>query len=251
MSVRNGPIRHSEDLTDEVALAAIEDRNKALRHLDELDIESLTGYSSETLEIIKQRMTELTEPNFISLIHSDAHLDQFFHEEGGAVAEIVDYDSIREGDPMADLGRFVASLRDWCRQYGASDGTEIELTRAMVRGYERAREEDGMISNQDELDVMRVVSYELRLHLIKLKGFGELRSILGNIGNELGLKEYQIIDPENDQARVIDNLLTPEQKEQLAKLRLLSDELKDIMVYLPHSSSEMSGQNDQETHLAA
>lgn len=225
-------IERGEDPAKEVVAQAMTDRDKAIRHLDELAVADLLDLQPEEIEAIKERIVELTVPEYVSLIHGDAHLDQFFHEEGGATVEIVDYDDVREGDPMADLGRLIASQREWCARYGVGRDLEIGLTRAIVRGYESTRRESGLSSDNEELDVMRVVAYELRLHLVKLKGFKELRQRLQEVGSKISLSENEIIQASEDQESVIQQYLSIEEQVKLGDLRVISGELGDILQYL-------------------
>lgn len=245
------PILSADDITAEVAENATMDREKINRHLEELSVASLVGMDPETVAAIKDRVKEFTEPEYVSLIHGDAHLDQFFHEDGGASVEIVDYDDVREGDPMADLGRVISSQRDWCREYKASPELEIKLTRSIAKGYASARQESGLVPNGEELDMMRVVAYELRLQLVKLKNFGELRQKLKVVEAHLGLDEHEIAVANGDQATVIDQYLYPNDRQKLAAMRVVTAELTDIMQYLRPIPSVESSSDDHTMQQAA
>ncbi|CAN5609283.1 hypothetical protein BH23PAT2_BH23PAT2_10170 [soil metagenome] len=169
----------SQSADEDIVQDVLVDRQKMLKHIDELSLQSLLGLDDVQVEALKYQISNITTPEYIAVIHADAHLDQFFYGEGSLV-EIVDYDDVREGDPMADLGRAIASLRDWCRSYDIDFDTEIELTRSIARGYEHQRKESGLGTEQ-EMDSMRAVGYEMRLYLVQLKQHSELREKLSNI----------------------------------------------------------------------
>lgn len=226
------PIVSLDGLSEQLVVDVTTDRDKILRHIDELSVASLVDMDIETMDAIKDRVKEFTQPEYVSLIHGDAHLDQFFHEDGGATVEIVDYDDIREGDPMADLGRLISSQRDWCREYGASSELEIKLTRAIAAGYGSVRQESGLLPDSEELDMMRVVAYELRLYLIKLKGFSELRQKMTPIEAQLGLSEHEVVVAGGDQAVIIDQYLSFNNQAKLHDLRVITAELTDTLTYL-------------------
>jgi len=245
------PIKGVDDLTEEVVDEALEDREKIHKHMGELKIAELLGFSSEEIEVIAAKIDEFTEPEFISLVHGDPHLDNFFHEEGGANVEIVDYDDIREGDPMADLGRSLQSLRYWCEQYGADKDLEFDLTRSLARGYESKRKESDLIHGDRELDPKRVVVYGLRLELVQLKSYSELRSKLGGIGDELGMSEYEIINASEEQEPIIEQGLSVDDRESLKSLRTLISDLRDALMYLRPVVAQESGEADDNLQLAA
>lgn len=232
------PIDSTDDMTQQIATDVLVDREKALRHVDELAVGSLLGLSPEQIQQLKDRIVELTQPEYVALIHGDAHLDQFFHEVGGSTVEIVDYDDVREGDPMADLGRLISSQRYWCEQYEAPKDLEFALTRAIVRGYETTRRESGLSASFEELDVMKVVAYELRLYLVKLKAFTELRQKLQPIGHELSLSESEILRADDDTQAVVTQRLSAQDRQSYAALRHISSELDLILTYLRPPANE-------------
>ncbi len=221
-----------DDLSEESVAEVLTDRDKIMKHLDALGVVELTGMETAEIDAIKDRVSQLTEPEFVSLVHGDAHLDQFFHEEGGATVEIVDYDDIREGDPMADLGRLISSQRKWSEEFGVPRETEIEITKAIVEGYEVTRRESGLSSEFEELDPMRVVVYELRLNLIKLKNFTELREKITTIGEQISMTESEILNSDSEQSRVVGSYLSEEEQKQLTELVSTKNELQSILTYL-------------------
>ena len=245
------PILATTDLTEQVVNDVTTDRDKIMRHLDELSVASLVDIDAVDINGIKERVKEFTVPEYVSLIHGDAHLDQFFHEEGGATVEIVDYDDIREGDPMADLSRLISSQRDWCRTYGASRELETHLTREVAEGYTSVRKESGLLPDSEELDMMRVVTYELRLQLVKLKNFSDIRQKMTIVGAHLGLSEHEVVTSTEDQAIVIDSYLSSDDQKKLQSLRVVTSELTDILTYLRPVQGAEPAQDEHTVDLAA
>jgi hypothetical protein len=245
------PVKGMDDLPLDVVEHTIIDQEKVIKHIEDLKVSELIDLEPQEIEAIEHRIVQLTEPEYVSLVHGDAHLGQFYHEKGGATVEVVDYDDIREGDPMADLARLIASQRDWCQAYGASDELDTELTRAIARGYESTRRESDLIPGEGEVDSMRVVAYELRLYLVKLKAFGDLRQELKVLGGELGLDESEIMTASKDQDVVINRSLSPKQRSELVYLRSLASEIKDIMLYLRPIRQEERHETEHRELIAA
>ena len=245
------PIKDVDDLTEEVADEALEDREKIHKHMEQLKIAELIGLKMEDVQAVGNQIDKFTEPDFISLVHGDPHLDNFFYENGGAAVEIVDYDDIREGDPMADLGRSLQSLRYWCEQYGADKDLETELTRSLVGGYESKRKESELIDGERELDPKRVIVYGLRLDLVQLKSFGDLREKLDQTAKNLGMTENQIVFAAGDREPLIEQGLTVEENQRLKSFRRISSDLRDALEYLKPDSDQGFGQVDDNLALAA
>ncbi len=221
-----------DDLDEEIVDQVLEDREKIHKHMGQLKVDELLGFNEEDMQHIGAEIDEYTEPKFVSLVHGDPHLDNFFHEEGGASVEIVDYDDIREGDPMADLGRSLQSLSDWCHKYNTGRDLEFDLTRSLVRGYESKRKESDLIYGDREMDPIRVVVYGLRLELVQLKSYTDLRSRLSVLGSEMGLTERQVIEASEAQEPLIEQRLNPDEISSLNSLRKLTGDLKDALSYL-------------------
>jgi len=216
------------------------DVTKIKKHLSQLEVGGLLGVDDEQIEGVLQRVGEVTAPEYVSLVHADAHLDQFFYAEDGSLVEIVDYDDIREGDPMADLGRVLSSLRDWSAESGADFDTETELTRSIITGYESTRHED-FATTEGEMDYMRVVAYELRLRLVQLKQFDHLREYLLAIATDTHLVESDVILT-NDESiiRLVESQLTDSQVAEYKRLQRISKDLNQIISYLTPVRTELA-----------
>lgn len=224
---------------EEQAAYAEEDTKKILKHLSELGVQSLVGGSAELMKGVRQRIEEFTLPSFVSLIQADAHLDQFFYSSGSLV-EIVDYDEVRLGDPMSDVARAMGSLRFWCHTYGIAQDQEANLTRALINGYCTERHDD---SYQDisELEQKRIVAYLLRINLLQLKGYTEIRAKLSDVAEKLSCAESDLIFPKQayignmereDEDENIKFYLSPEEYDQLRKLRYTAREIYNGILYL-------------------
>ncbi len=244
------PISKNDNLPEGVVDAALKDRKKIHKHIEQLDVAGLVGLSSEDMDAVLGAIDEFTEPIFISLVHGDSHLDNFFHEQGGAFVEIVDYDDICEGDPMTDLGRTLQSLRYWCEQFSIGDEVELCLTRSFVRGYESIRIESELIDGKGELDPQRVVVYGLRLVLVQLKLFSGLREKLGKIGENLGMSECEIMTAPELQSAMIEVNLTEDERIKFVTLRRLESNLRETLLYFRPVSEIESFEVDDKIQVA-
>lgn len=208
------------------------DTEKEIRHIESLQLARLLGLDEVQREKLEQAIHNLTAPEYVSLVHADAHVDQFFYAEGQDLVQIVDYDDIRLGDPMADVSRIISSLREWSLATDIGDDTEIALTRAIASGYESVREQSS--DGPRELDTMRVVAYELRLHLVKLKGFEELRQkVLPLIETQLHMSESMFFDDSfDDSLKVLSEQLTTIEQTRLKELKSLKTQMQRITTYL-------------------
>ncbi|PJA86710.1 MAG: hypothetical protein CO141_03300 [Candidatus Moranbacteria bacterium CG_4_9_14_3_um_filter_42_9] len=119
-------------------------------------------------------MDELTREDYISIVHGDAHLGQFVSAPDKSLMTIVDYDTVSEGDPMADIARSLSSLRSWSQQTGIEKETENKLTRSLMQGYRSTRIEQPN-PKESEFDYRKIIAYEIRLYLVQAKGFADVR----------------------------------------------------------------------------
>ena len=126
-------------------------------------------------EIIDRNIT----PDYVSYIHGDAHVDQFFCSPEEDLITIVDYDSMRHGDPMADVARLVSSVRAWSKVINLKEDVEHELIKSLIGGYRSTRIE-GHNSEDSEFDYLKVVCYEIRLYLVEMEQFESLREKIKN-----------------------------------------------------------------------
>lgn len=137
-------------------------------------LRKLPSVNEGTLEKTIEALKELTEFKHIAIVHGDTHLDQFFFAPDDSIITIVDYDSLRIGDPMFDVARCIASLRDWCRKLGLENTLESELTQSLVAGYRKAREQNSLY-DEKEFSYKRVLAYEVKLYLVKLRKLIDLK----------------------------------------------------------------------------
>ena len=161
----------------------LRDRTKIKEHMskyipDVIDI-------SFPIERLEEIIDGATAPDYVSLIHGDAHLEQFFSAPDESVVTIVDYDSLTQGDPMADIARSLSSLRSWTQRIGISQEDEHVLTQSLVQGYRSTRIEQPN-PKESEFDYQKIV------YLIEMKMFDDVRKklkeSLGIIGETLKIE---------------------------------------------------------------
>ncbi len=150
------------------------DVKKILRDIGWSVKSGLFDFSEENVQKIKEKIRSMTAGGYISMIHGDAHLDQFFRVEDSSVVTIVDTDTVHLGDPMADVARALSSMRDWGHRTQVPERLIREMESALMRGYRSARVENG-IGPEPKFSQQRILLYELRLSLIQLWGFNEFR----------------------------------------------------------------------------
>lgn len=153
------------------------DAQKLLKHLSAHRESGLLDISDEQAGILAQNVDTITDGGFVSLVHGDAHLDQFFRAPDQSTLTIVDYDSLHEGDPMADVARSLSSLRDWGRKMHVPDTIVTEMEKSFIKGYRTMRAE-GEHTEESEFSQVRILVYEARLNLVQLKHFDALREKL-------------------------------------------------------------------------
>ncbi|MBP6948975.1 MAG: aminoglycoside phosphotransferase family protein [Candidatus Pacebacteria bacterium] len=160
------------------------DREKIKSHLSRYIPDPIS--ISVSFDSLCEMIDRNTEPDYISYVHGDAHVDQFFCAPNEDVVTIVDYDSMRQGDPMADLARTVSSIRAWSKKINMSQTKESDLVRSLVKGYRETRVEK-IDSEDSEFDYIKVICYEIRLYLIEMPQFNELRNKI----------KAKLVNPEN------------------------------------------------------
>lgn len=124
-------------------------------------------YTPIQIEQVRNTIYALTDKKHLTVVHGDTHLDQFFIAPDKSLVTIVDFDSLRHGDPMFDVARTLASLRSWCAQLDITH-EETALTNATINGYRDARNND-LAPNDKEFSYARVLAYELRLYAVQLR----------------------------------------------------------------------------------
>ena len=80
---------------------------------DHISLLKRDGLLSEKVYREFMHIRERYKIHYLSIIHGDAHLDNFFFVAHPETVIIVDYDDSKPGDPLADVGRVVASIRNW------------------------------------------------------------------------------------------------------------------------------------------
>ncbi len=168
----------------------MQDREKVKSHLSRYIPDPITIPVSfdELCDMIDRN----TEADYISYVHGDAHVDQFFCAPNKDLVTIVDYDSMRQGDPMADVARTVSSIRAWSKKIGMSQAKESGLVRSLIRGYRETRVEKPD-EKESEFDYIKIICYEIRLYLVEMTQFNDLRARIKAelIGGDVGKFETE------------------------------------------------------------
>jgi hypothetical protein len=100
----------------------------------------------------------------LCIIHGDAHLDNFFYVENPASIMIVDYDDSKPGDPVADVGRVISSIRNWQFKAGLDELYVEEVINWFMKGYNSVL----------NIDLGGTNLYMVRLYMIVIKSSGKL-----------------------------------------------------------------------------
>ncbi len=186
--------------------------------------------SKEEINRVSEDILNIARPNFASIIHADAHLDQFFVSPDNSLITIVDYDVMRIGDPMADVGRVLASLRFWVRSLGM-ENQEVYLINSFINGY-RTKRFDDTTKNTPEFSMKKVIAYEIRYYLVHLRSFADVRDIVQGLSTD-DISFYEelasgiIKDEELEREG-----LTPIQIKKIKDLSALVSDLKASILYL-------------------
>ncbi len=219
----------SEDPTkDEARL----DADKLFTHLGKHLESGLFEIDEDRLNRLQKKIDTIVDDGYVSLIHGDAHLDQFFKAPDASTVTIVDYDGVREGDPMADVARTLASMRDWARKMNVTEATLRKIEKGFLAGYREKREENGT-HDESEFDQTKILAYELRLNLVQFRSHSEIREVLqGQLPEgETEAKFFSMLKEGNETG--LENLtLTAEQRVQLSELSATWDNATDILDYL-------------------
>lgn len=139
-------------------------------------ISNLIDVPISTEELLK-KIDSIVTSNKISYIHGDAHVDQFFCSPKEDLVTVVDYDSMRHGDPLADVARMLSSIRAWSKVIKLDEHNEYELTKSFMSGYRKTRIENAG-NKESEFDHLTIVIYELRLYFVELDQYDELRKTI-------------------------------------------------------------------------
>ncbi|MFH2028971.1 MAG: aminoglycoside phosphotransferase family protein [Nanoarchaeota archaeon] len=102
--------------------------------------------------------------NLAAIIHGDAHLDNFFFVANPETIIIVDYDDAYVGDPLADVGRVVASMRNWQYKANLDEPFVEEAIDYFFRGYKSVL----------NIELRGTNLYIIRLYLIIIKSSKKL-----------------------------------------------------------------------------
>ena len=147
------------------------------------------GRYEKAVSVIKIFLTKLESESFderpenFSVIHADAHLDNFFIDPEKSMLSIVDYDSLRSGDPMADIGRVMASLQSWANFYHIPEEVTRRLVAEFIGSYRTCRYNTG--DDDSDFDYRKAQIYEARLYLAQLV-FAVKSKIRNALFNNLG-----------------------------------------------------------------
>lgn len=136
--------------------------------LDNENIRELLHLSPELIEKVKEAVVDIALPGHVSLNHGDAHLDQFFKAPNSSHVMIVDYDKLYYDDPMSDLSRSVSSLRAWSWKLDVPLDLENKCLNSLINGY-REECKESTLTDDLELDRMKIIAYELRHYLLLLR----------------------------------------------------------------------------------
>tara|TARA_Y100000310_G_C20644772_1_gene795951 strand:+ start:181 stop:1836 length:1656 start_codon:yes stop_codon:yes gene_type:complete len=116
-------------------------------------------------------------PKYLSIIHGDAHLDNFFFVSNPETIIIVDYDDAKPGDPLADVGRVVASIRNWQFKANLNNLFVEEVILYFFRGYKSVL----------NIELKGTNLYAIRLYLIIIKSskklFDKINELIRNDTN--------------------------------------------------------------------
>lgn len=215
----------------------------AMIHIDEQKITNqfrgyvdrgLLSFSQEEHERLEKTILALTKDGAVSVIHGDAHLDQFFCAPDRSLITIIDYDSVHEGDPMADVARALASIRDLGEKKGILQEHLREIESSFFQGYRSVRFEN-LPMPKSEFDQYRIIVYELRLSMVQLWQFNDLLEkvrpfIPEGMSDGDFLKIYVRKHPET--RTKINESLPPEEQGQFDRYLLVLDRLNEILEYL-------------------
>jgi len=147
---------------------------KFIKHLNLHEDSGLLDLSQSRIINISNKIEKITSGGSVSLIHGDAHLDQFFKAPDESTVTIVDYDSLSWGDPMADVARGLSSIRDWGEKMNTDKEVLKTIENSFMAGYREARTENSN-SQESEFDQVKILAYEGRLNMVQLKKFDSLR----------------------------------------------------------------------------
>lgn len=149
--------RHVNDTTEK-SFAKLDTERLIKKHIDEAAI----FFSEDLIARLKNKIASDFTLDNLSLIHGDAHLDNFFIDPNNSEVQIVDYDDLRLGDPNADLARAFASIESWLHAYDANERDAENIKKSFLDGYSSKR----TLENIAEVNMLR-----LRLFVVQLRSF--------------------------------------------------------------------------------
>lgn len=152
--------------------------HKLIEYLDKF--KDLLNINNEQFNILKSNIHKIINNGFISIVHGDAHLGQFFQAPNKSLITIVDYDSLHEDDPMSDVSRCISSLRYHGYKMNIPHNILIMIEKSFFAGYNKIRIE-GHHADESEFDQLKIICYLARLNLTQLKTYQTLRNKLISI----------------------------------------------------------------------
>lgn len=215
----------------------------AVFHVDEQKITNqfrgyvergLLAFSKKEQDALEKRILAFTQLGAVSVIHGDTHLDQFFCAPDRSLITIIDYDTVHEGDPMADVARALASMRDHGEKMGVSQEHLREIESSFFQGYRAVRFENLPLP-KSEFDQCRIMVYELRLSLVQLWQFNDLlekiRSFIpSGMSDGEFLKTY--VRENSDTFSALNASLPKEEQERFERYLVVFDRTNEILEYL-------------------
>ena len=215
----------------------------AVIHVDEQKITNqfrgfvergLLHFSKEEQAALEKRILAFTQAGAVSVIHGDSHLDQFFCAPDRSLITIIDYDTVHEGDPMADVARALASIRDHGEKMGVSQEHLREIESSFFQGYRAIRFENLPLP-KSEFDQYRIIVYELRLFMVQLWQFNDLlekvRSFIPDGMSDGEFLKTYVREQTNVRAE-LNVSLSKEEQERFDRYLLVLDRMNEILEYL-------------------
>ncbi|MEI6498618.1 MAG: DUF2252 family protein [bacterium] len=195
-----------------------------------------------TKEALQDRLKATLQATQCSLVHGDAHFENFFYESNKSILSVIDYDTVNFGDPASDLGRARASLVLTLRQRDCNEAEVQSLLEAFDQGYLSKINQSEPNNSHLELQKEMVRAYEIRMYLANIvhKMHRPLRekvaSKISEISNISGLPLNDLGDLLH---RITDSMIGPMQlahfgfsPEEIARLINMSESQKQIEMYV-------------------
>lgn len=220
----------TERKIDQINIQTRQNAHKLIKHLDMF--KDLLNINDEQLNILKNNIYKIINNGFISVVHGDAHLGQFFQAPNKSIITIVDYDSLHEDDPMSDVSRCISSLRYNGYKMNIPNDILIMIEKSFFEGYNKVRIEDAH-TNESEFDQLKIICYSIRLHLIQLKTYQELRDKIKSIlPKTMSETDFYNAYKNGDIVDIKSYGLNEKEIEQLNDLIYIRNEAMEIIKYL-------------------